>query len=114
MAVDTTKLGAWTKAFTEASATLTKSIAPVFVLMDEQAPNCYRVPSPTPKSGSPQSLPNEAGTARGTTPQWLSVSSHQPANVGVTGSDDAVVVVVAGAVVVVVGSGSGINAAIHT
>ena len=39
MAVDTTKLGAWMQAFTEASATLKKPIAPVLVLMDEQDPN---------------------------------------------------------------------------
>lgn len=37
--VDTTKLGVWMKAFTEASATLKKPIAPVRVLMDEQDPN---------------------------------------------------------------------------
>jgi len=39
MAVDTTKLGAWMQAFTEASATLKKPIAPVLVLIDEQDPN---------------------------------------------------------------------------
>ena len=39
MAVDTTKLGAWMAAFTEASATLRKPIAPVLVLIDEQDPN---------------------------------------------------------------------------